>query len=158
MPKLRCLCAVGVALAATVAITSPTPVLAGEGEDEIVTTISLKEFKRAYGLYSVRQLIDRNPDDGVSFRLNKVDDDGNRIIWSDPNRNAVNVGKSYISFTVKIGTSGTTSKSSSELESSMDLLGRETRGGALVPASCGLSGSSGVDSVTCGDGPTVSPS
>ena len=104
MPKLRCLCAVGVALAATFAITSPTPVLAGDGEDEIVTTISLKEFKQAYGLYSVRQLIDPNPDDGVSFRLNKVDDDGNRIIWSDPNRNAVNVGKSYISFTVKTGT------------------------------------------------------
>jgi hypothetical protein len=155
LPKLRCLCAVGVALAATFAITSPTPVLAGDGEDEIVTTISLKEFKKAYGLYSVRQLIDPNPDDGVSFKLNKVDDDGNRIIWSDPNRNAVNVGKSYISFTVK---TGTTSKPKSELDSSMDLLGRETRGGALVPASCGLSGSSGVDSVTCGDGPTVSPS
>jgi hypothetical protein len=157
LPKLRFLYALGAALVATVALAAPEAVLADDGEDEIVTTISLKRFKQAYGLYSVRQLIDPDPDDGVSFKLNKVDNDGNRIIWRDPNRNAVNVGKSFILFTVK---TGTTSRSSFDLDATMDLLGRETRGGALAPVSCGLSGSdsSGVDSVTCGDGPSVSPS
>lgn len=152
MPKLRFLCAVGAAVAVSAAILAPVTAKAA-GDDEIVTTISLKDFKRAYGLYSVRQLIDTDPDDGISFRLNKVDDDGNRIVWSDPNRRPVNVAKSYITFTVKAG-------SKKPLSSGMDLFGREVRGGDLVPLSCGLSGSgsSGVTGVTCGDGPSVSPS
>ena len=151
LPKLRFLCAVGAAVAVSAAMLVPTVAVAAD--DEIVTTISLTEFKRAYGLYSVRQLIDTDPDDGISFRLNKVDDDGNRIVWSDPNRKPVNVAKSYISFTVKAG-------SKKPLTSGMDLFGREVRGGDLVPLSCGLSGSgsSGVTGVSCGDGPSVSPS
>ncbi len=160
MPKLRFLCAIGAACVATLAIAAPKAALAEDGENEIVTTISLKDFKKAYGLYSVRTLTDPKPDDGVSFKLVKVDDAGNRIIWRDPDHNGVNVRKSYISFTTQTS-GGTTSRTSgSDVESSMDLLGREKRGGSLVPSSCGLSGSSssGVNGVTCGAGPTVSPS
>ena len=159
MPKLPFLGAVAVALATSLAIGHSAPVQAGDGEDEIVTTISLKDFKAAYGLYSVRNLVDPDPDDGITFKLVKLDDGGQRIIWSDPNHNAVNVRNSYISFTTQTS-SGARRTTTPDLDAVMDLFGRTTRGGPLVPASCGVSGSSssGVTSVTCGDGPSVSPS
>lgn len=149
MPKLRSLCALGAALAAVLALAAPGTARAGD--DEITTTISLKAFKKAYGLYSMRQLVDLDPDDGITFRVNKVDADGNRIVWKDPNRQPVNVGKSTITFTVD--------KSAAD-SAEFDFLGRQSRGAPLVPNSCGLdnSGSGGVTSVTCGSGPSVSPS
>lgn len=149
MPNLRSLCALGAAVAAILALAAPGTARADD--DEITTTISLKAFKKAYGLYSMRQLVDLDPDDGITFRVNKVDDEGNRIIWKDPDRKPVNVGKSFITFSID---------SSAADAAEFDFLGRETRDSPLVPNSCGLesSDSSGVTSVTCGSGPTVSPS
>lgn len=140
---------------AVVAATITLP--AGGAAGAVISTkISLAEFKSAYGLASVRRLIDPISD-GVRFFLVKRDKNGQKIDWSDPNRANVDATKSFIGF--RADTSQLAALFASLMQASVQF---RLAGGPSIPAviSCGLNGSSsaGVNAVQCGGGATVSPS
>jgi hypothetical protein len=120
---------------------------AGNAQSAILRTkISLEEFKAAYNLASVRKLIDNNKTDGVRFH-----------IASRPRSDNGNKKQRFILF-----------RTDSEVVSAIfELLKAMTVRGRLLPGggpptelTCDLGGtnSSGVTSVQCGEGLTVSPS
>jgi hypothetical protein len=145
--------ACAIAAVATASVLPPS----GAFAKIVKTRISLLEFKQAYQLSSVNKLIDPIKD-GVKFSLIKRGNDGNRIRFSDPNRaeEHVDTTKSFIVYRVN------TKKVDPVFASLMQAV--VTFKVASPPSieatiSCGLGGTSsaGVNSVTCGDGPTVSP-
>lgn len=116
--------------------------------------ISLEKVMQAFDLYSDRKLIFPDPDDADSFRLNKFDDDGNRIIWRDPNRQPVNVRNGFISLPSRRPAIQAARFRASSPRWIYSGEGAQAVPGAIFPAAARTRR---VDSVTCGDGPTVSP-
>jgi hypothetical protein len=153
MSRLTRLLAAGLIAGASLAVVLP----AGTAQSQnVVTRISLADFKAAYKLASVRRLLNKSSN-GVSFWMTKRDKNGNKIDWSDPNRKAVDASKSFIHFRAN----------SAQVAAIIDALMRvrvqfTQSGGPSIPASidCGLGGdkASGVTSVQCGGGAVVSPS
>ena len=120
---------------------------AGTAQSAILRTkISLKEFKAAYNFASVKKLIDNNAVDGVRFFIASRPRDDNR-----------NKKQRFILFR----TDSEVVSSIFELLEAMTVRGRLLPGGGPpteLTCDLGGTGSSGVTSVQCGGGVTVSPS
>ena len=119
----------------------------GAAQSEILRTrISLKEFKAAYNLASVRKLIDNDRLDGVRF-----------LVASRPERRQQKQKAEVHSLPDR----STIVSSIFELLEAMSVRGRlQPGGGPPIELTCDLGGTntSGVTSVQCGGGLTVSPS
>jgi hypothetical protein len=63
------------------------------------TSITLGEFRQAYGIASVKTLVPSKVS-GLSYYMVKRDKFGNKIDWDDPNHAAVDLSKSFIAFRI----------------------------------------------------------
>jgi hypothetical protein len=145
MPRFR---SMATACAIAVVAASGATVLPGTAQSEIVRTkISLGEFKEAFDVASIKKrLIDNDRFDGVRFFIANRPKGGNK-----------NNKERFILFR----TDSTVVPSLFELLEAMSARVRlQPGGGPTTELTCDLGGtsSSGVTSVQCGGGLTVSPS
>ena len=143
-------CAIAVTAASGAALLSATDA----GAALIQTKISLADFKAAYGLSSVRALFDKGNGLGTSLYIQRFNTEGKSFRKFG---GKVDLSKSFIFFRVKAPPQTDPVSAAFTLRVQR---GPFSANNDPVIETCTIGGSTsaGVNSLTCGSGPTVSPS
>jgi hypothetical protein len=141
-------------VAAFAAVAGATVLAADAGADIVRTRISLADFKAAYNLSSVRRLFDNGNGQGTSLYIQRFDQNGVPISQSG---GKADLSKSFVFFRVD------TARQIDPVSGAFTVrvqFGPFAANKPPVILTCTMGGdtASGVRSLQCGSGPSISPS
>ena len=148
--RIAAVCGIAVMAASGTAILSATDV----GAALVRTTISLADFKDAFGIASIRKMIDNGNGRGIVVYSRRLDKNGIPIRISGEK---ADLTRSFLTFRVDTSLQDDPVSAAFQLRVVKRPL---SAGNAPEILTCNVGGNltSGIGSLSCGGGPTVSPS